>query len=174
MCSVNVRPKDTTKKYCWLYLHCTYNYLRCWKGLASCSSDPCLSLPEAVWRKRVWDRRKGGREETSLAFHNPTVLCAQKLLFVTKASQKLLQKTITFYYPLHLLDLKQKYAIVKYNCWMTFFTWDRLRPSIEFSFKNCWPTIAARLHASCAYELPQGGRSDRSGSFFTRKSWIVH
>ena len=55
---------------------------------------------------------KGARDETSLVFHNPTVLCAQMLLFVTKAAQKLLQKTIHFYYPLHLLDLKQKHA----NC----------------------------------------------------------
>ena len=44
---------------------------------ASCSFDPRVFIYQLCMTERVWDRRKGGRDETSLAFHSPTVLCAQ-------------------------------------------------------------------------------------------------
>ena len=65
------------KKYEWLHLHCSYhNYPWWWKNLASWSSGPSLSLTHSM-TERVWDRREGGRDETSFAFHSPTVLCIQ-------------------------------------------------------------------------------------------------
>ena len=115
----NKRPKDTTKKYCWLYLHCTYNYLRCWKGLASCSSDPSLSLPDSVWPREseIGEKRVG----TRLLWSFTIPPC-----FALKTCSK---KTKTLCYPLLLFGLKQNYANRK----------TKLRISEHFcSILGCW------------------------------------
>ena len=97
---VNKRPKDTTKEYGWLHLHCTYNYLRCWKNLASSISDASLSLPEAVWPRESEIGEKGVGTRLLWPFTIPPC-------FELKSCSR---KTKTFGYPLHLFDLKQNYA----------------------------------------------------------------
>ena len=114
LCVFNKRPKDTTKKYGWLYLHCTYYYLRCWKNLALCSSDPSLSCTARSWMtERVWDRREGVGTRLLWPYTIPPCFAIKSCSLWWKLLKSYSKKKKTFCYPLHLFNMKQQYANFK-------------------------------------------------------------